>query len=156
MSSSPEQTWSVPDLCFLFLRRDWCGCLMMQIKMREGDQDRVRLTGLRIKGGFKTAKVAAQQMHEVWSAHWSQKKKGASMKRKMAKWVGYGSGIEWHWMLNKQTAPKGDFISLNLKPLKSKQKGLATHMCARGSASPFRPPKASPTCTPEPLSTRLD
>lgn len=45
---------------------------MMQIKRREGDQDRVRLTGLRIKGGLKTAKVAAQQMHEVCSGDWSQ------------------------------------------------------------------------------------
>lgn len=68
----------------------------MQIKMREGDQDRVRLTGLRIKGGFKTAKVAAQQMHEVWSAHWSQKKKGCKYEKKNGK-------VGWVWFRNRMT-----------------------------------------------------
>lgn len=48
---------------------------MVQIKRREGDQDRVRLTGLRIKGSFKTAKVAAQHMHEVCPVDWSWEKK---------------------------------------------------------------------------------
>lgn len=72
----------------------------MQIKRREGDQDRVRLTGLRIKGGFKTAKVAAEQMHKVCSTRCSRKKK----KRKrlqlfIEKWQS-GLGI---WYRNRMT-----------------------------------------------------
>lgn len=33
--------------------------LVIQIKNKEGDQDRVRLVGLWIKAGFKTAKIGA-------------------------------------------------------------------------------------------------
>lgn len=72
---------------------------MMQIKRREGDQDRVRLTGLWIKGGFKTAKVAAQQMYKVCSVCWSRKKKKKRLQVFIEKWQN-GLGI---WYRNRLT-----------------------------------------------------
>lgn len=66
LSDCVEQKWSVLDLCFLFFKQDWCGhFLVIQIKKREGDPDRVRLAGSWIKASFKTVKIKAWQMQEV-------------------------------------------------------------------------------------------
>lgn len=56
-----------------FFKPDWCGHLVIQIKRREGDQDRVRLAGLWIKAGFRSVKID-RCLKSGCSANWSRLK----------------------------------------------------------------------------------